>query len=135
MKRFLLLGYQWLTGVSDTATGVLLWVAPMFTLKLMGVRALDENAPYLSYIGAFVLAVGLSCLYGAYVIANGSRLERLEVVWLLTALSRASVAIYVGKSVLTGTLQPAWLSVAVFDGSCALIQFVGLQRKWIADAN
>ena len=134
MKRSVLLGYQWFTGVSDTATGVLLCVAPMFTLQLMGVRASDENGPYVSYIGAFVLAVGLSCLYGAYVIAVGSRLERLEVVWLLTALLRATVAIYVGKSVLTGTLEPAWLSVAVFDGLCALIQSVGLKRKWIANA-
>jgi hypothetical protein len=135
MKRSFLLGYQWLTGMSDTATGILLCVAPMFTLQLMGVRASEENGPYLSYIGAFVLAVGLSCLYGAYVVAGGSRLERLEVVWLLTALSRAAVAIYVGKSVLTGTLEPAWLSVAGFDGLCALIQCVGLQRKWIANAN
>jgi hypothetical protein len=135
MSRSLLLGYQWFTGMSDTATGVLLCVAPMFTLQLMGVRAADENSPYLSYIGAFVLAVGLSCLYGVYVVADGSRLERLEVVWLLTALSRATVAIYLGKSVLTGTLEPAWLTVAVFDGLCALLQCVGLKRKWIANAN
>ena len=134
MKVAVLRGYQWLTGLSDTGTGVMLCVAPLFTLRLMGVQAEAVNAPYVSYIGAFVLALGLSCLYGAFVIGGHSGCERLEVVWVVTALSRAAVAIYVAKAVLTGTLQTAWLTVAVFDGACALIQFVGLKRKWIANA-
>jgi hypothetical protein len=134
MNRSVLMGYQWLTGVSDTLTGVLLYVAPLFTLQLMGIRAMEDAGPYVSYIGAFVLAVGLSCLYGAYVVTSRLRPERLEMVWLLTAFSRAAVAIYVAKSVLTGTLPPAWLSVAAFDGLCVLIQGVGLKRNWIANA-
>jgi hypothetical protein len=134
MRRSVLLGYQWLTGVSDTATGVLLYVAPLFTLQLMGIRAVEDAGPYLSYIGAFVLAVGLSGLYGAYVVACRGRPERLEMVWLLTSFSRAAVAIYVAKSVLTGSLEPAWISVAAFDGLCVLIQGVGLKRNWIANA-
>jgi hypothetical protein len=134
MRRSVLLGYQWLTGLSDTATGVLLYVAPLFTLQLMGVRAVAEAGPYVSYIGAFVVAVGLSCLYGAYAVARGARPERVEMVWLLTAFSRAAVAIYVAKAVLIGTLQPAWLSVAAFDSLCVLVQGVGLKRNWIANA-
>lgn len=134
MRRSVLLGYQWLTGLSDTSTGVLLCVAPLFTLQLMGVRAEAGDAPYVSYIGAFVLAVGLSCLYGAYVIGGRLGCERLEVVWILTALLRSAVAIYLVKAVLTGALPTAWLSVAMFDGACALIQYVGLKRKWIANA-
>ena len=134
MNRSVLLGYQWFTGLSDTATGVLLYVAPLFTLQLMGVRAIAEAGPYVSYIGAFVLAVGLSCLYGAYAVTRGFRPERVEVVWLLTAFSRAAVAIYITKAVLTGTLQPAWVSVALFDGLCVLVQGVGLKRNWIANA-
>jgi hypothetical protein len=113
---------------------VLLYVAPLFTLQLMGIRAVEDAGPYLSYIGAFVLAVGLSGLYGAYVVACHGLPERLEVVWLLTSFSRAAVAIYVAKSVLTGSLQPTWISVAAFDGLCVLIQGVGLKKNWAANA-
>lgn len=134
MNRSVLLGYQWLTGASDTLTGVLLYVAPLFTLQLMGVHAVEDASAYVSYIGAFVLAVGLSGLYGGYVVACRLQPERLEVVWLLTAFSRAAVAIYVAKAVLVGALDPAWISVAAFDGLCVLVQGVGLKRNWIANA-
>ncbi len=134
MNRSVLLGYQWLTGASDTLTGALLYVAPLFTLQLMGVRAVEDASAYISYIGAFVLAVGLSGLYGAYVVSCRLQPERLEVVWLLTAFSRAAVAIYVAKAVLLGALDPAWMSVAAFDGFCVLVQGVGLKRNWIANA-
>jgi hypothetical protein len=134
MNRSVLLVYQWLTGLSDTLTGVLLYVAPLFTLQLMGINAEVDASPYVSYIGAFVLAVGLSGLYGAYAVTSRLRPERLEMVWLLTAFSRAAVAIYVAKSVLTGALEPAWIAVAAFDGLCVLIQGVGLKRNWIANA-
>ena len=133
MTRSTLFVYQWVTGLSDTLTGILLYLAPAFTLRLMGVSAGDSE-PYISYIGAFVLAVGLSGLYGAYLVAQYAAPERLEVVWLLTAFSRSAVAIYVLKAVLVSTLEPAWLMVAAFDGACVLIQAIGLRRSWIANA-
>lgn len=134
MTRPALLAYQWVTGLSDTATGILLYLAPALTLRLLGLRVAGDPGPYLSYIGAFVLAVGLSCLYGAYLVAQRAPAERLEVVWLLTAFSRSAVAIYVLKAVLVADLEPAWLMVAAFDGACVVIQAVGLRRDWIANA-
>ena len=65
MRRSVLLSYQWLTALSDTVTGILLCIAPAATLSLMGVRASENAMPYVSYIGAFVLSVGIACLYGA----------------------------------------------------------------------
>ena len=94
MKRPVLFAYQLVTGLSDTITGILLCVAPAVTLRMMGVRAPADALPYVGYIGAFVLSVGLACLYGARILRLPSSTERIETVWLLTALSRAAVALY-----------------------------------------
>ena len=133
MKYTALLTYQWLTALSDTGTGLLLYVAPAFTLRMMGVHAPQDAAPYISYIGAFVLSVGLACLYGVRLIARQAP-EKLEVVWLLTTLTRSAVAIYVIKCVLAGELEPAWFVVALFDAACAVIQAVGLRKRWLVEA-
>jgi hypothetical protein len=130
MRYSLLLGYQWITGLSDTCTGLLLYIAPASTLRLIGVHAPAEANPYISYIGAFVLSVGLSCLYGALLVAHNARKERLETVWLLTAIARSTVAIYLIKGILSGGLEPVWMTVAVFDGLCVVIQAIGLRKKW-----
>lgn len=131
MNRSILLAYQVLIGVSDATTGALLLVAPELTLRLMRLHAPDDALPYVSFIGAFVLSVGLACLYGAYLVKRGSR-GRLEVVWLLTALTRASVAIFVLGQVVAGFLEAGWLTVAVADGACVLFQAAALLQGWAA---
>jgi hypothetical protein len=131
MRRSLLLAYQVLTGLSDTTTGALLCVAPQFALRLMGAHAPADANPYVAYIGAFVLSVGFACLYGAHLVRRGDAAEKMEMVWLLTAFSRGAVAIYVIKAVLAATLEPAWITVALFDGACVLIQMIGLRKRWL----
>lgn len=133
MKHPLLFGYQCLAGLSDTATGALLCVAPRFTLKLMGLHPAADTIPYVSYIGAFVLSVGISYLYGALLIAIEAPRERIEIVWLLTAFTRSAVAIYVLKGIFIGDLEFGWIAVAAFDAACAVIQAIGLRNKWLAD--
>ena len=133
MNRPILLSYLLLTGCSDTLTGALLIMAPDFTLQLMQLRVPPESLVFLSFIGAFVLAVGLSSLYGAYIAFQGGSRTKVEVVWLLTAFTRASVAIFVVQQVLALTLDPAWLAVATADSTCVLIQAVGLYRGWLAN--
>ena len=134
MKHPVLFGYQCLAGLSDTATGALLCVAPRFTLQLMGISPAADTTPYISYIGAFVLSVGISYLYGAFLIAINAPSARIEIVWLLTAFTRSAVAIYVLKSVLVGDLEFGWIAVAAFDAACAAIQAIGLRKRWLADA-
>jgi hypothetical protein len=56
------------------------------------------------------------------------------MVWLLTGIARASVALFVIAQVAVGRLEPGWLTVAVTDGACVLIQAMGLRRGWIANA-
>src|ERR1035441_10115940 len=133
MKRPILIGYQSLIGFSDTFTGVLLIVAPEFTLRLMGLHVPSDALPFLSYIGAFVFSVGLCCLYGAQLMVKRGSPCKMEAVWLLTAITRASVAIFVIAQVMAHSLEVGWLSVAISDGACVLIQAVGLRKGWLGN--
>jgi hypothetical protein len=133
MKRPVLLAYQLVTGISDTLTGILLCVTPSVTLRMMGAHAPADALPYVGYIGAFVLSIGLACLYGARIVCMNSSVERIETVWLLTALSRGAVALYLLPEISTGNFEPAWMSVVLFDGACALLQGIGLRRGWLRD--
>ena len=131
-RRPLLLLYQLLLGASDTSTGLLLLFAPALTLRLMKLQPPPADAlPYLSYIGAFVLSTGLACLYGALLATRPHSAPKLEAVWLLTAITRAAVALFVFTSIFNGTLASGWLTVALSDGAFALIQLTGLAQGWL----
>lgn len=134
MTRRILLFYQFFIGASDACTGALLIVTPDFTMRLMALHPPGDSLPFLSLVGAFVLSVGLSCLYGAMLTYRGAATERVEIVWLLTALTRAAVAIFVLQNVFSGALESGWLTVAISDGACVVFQAIGLQRRWLRDA-
>jgi len=134
MNRPILIAYQLLTGLSDSSTGALLMIAPALTLRLMNVRAPSDALIYISFIGAFVFSVGLSCLYGAWLIACGGPLRRVEMVWLLTAFTRSAVAIFVVSRILDSTFESGWFTVAASDGVCVLIQAIGLRKGWLRHA-
>lgn len=131
MNGSLLLVYQVLAGCCDASTGALLLMAPALTLRMMLLRAPDDALTYVSFIGAFVLATGIAYLYGAYLVIRERCATKLEVLWLLTAFTRASVAIFVMGQVLTGALPMGWLTVAAADGVCVLIQATGLRKGWL----
>lgn len=131
MNREILIGYQLLTGISDAATGALLILTPAFTLQHMGVSVPADALAFISFIGAFVLSVGLACLYGARVAIRRSSPCRLETVWLLTAITRCSVAVFITVQILGRTLEPAWLTVALADSACVVYQAVGLRKGWV----
>jgi hypothetical protein len=133
-KRILLFAYQLLTGFSDTSTGLLLIFSPSLTIGLMGLHVVPNTLLFLSYIGVFVLSVGLACLYGAALTRTPASLQKLEVVWLLTAITRGLVAAFIVWKILTGLLEPGWAAVAISDGAFAVLQAIGLGRGWLADA-
>jgi len=131
-RRHILLLYQLLIGASDTTTGILLLAAPALTLRLMNLAPPDAaTLPYLAYIGAFVLSTGLACFYGAWLTTRPLYAPKLEVVWLLTAITRALVALFVVYQVSTGSLETGWRTVAISDGLIALLQFTGLTQGWL----
>jgi hypothetical protein len=108
MKRSLLLAYQVLTGLSDTSTGLLLIVAPVLTLRLMKLHVVADSLPFLSSIDVFVLSVGIGCLYGTVLVRSSTSADKLEVVWLLTAITRGLVGVFVVVKVASGVLEPGW---------------------------
>ena len=121
-----------LTGFSDTATGLLLIFAPAATMRWMRLQVSSDALPLLSYIGAFVLSIGIACFYGAFLVTRAA--QKLEVVWLLTGITRACVAIFIVAKLLTGVLDTGWASVAVTDGAFAILQATGLSKGWLTNA-
>jgi len=134
MKRRSLLGYQLLTGLSDSSSGLLLIIAPTTTLHMMRLHAPQDALPYLSYVGVFVLSVGIACLYGGGLLTTRPVLiQKLETVWLLTAITRGLVAIFVAAKIFSGSLEPRWITVALTDGAFALLQAIGLAKGWLGN--
>ena len=134
MNRSMVFTYQLLTGISDSSTGVLLVVAPALTLHMLGLRSNPGALVYISFVGAFVFSVGLACLYGAILAYRGHDKARLEMVWLLTAFTRASVALFLINQIAVGHLAVEWLTVAAFDAACVVVQALGLREDWLAYA-
>ena len=132
MKYSILLAYQLLAGFSDFATGALLIIAPVFTLAQMHLAVPADSLPFLSFIGAFVMAVGLSYIYAAMLLRRGGCSSRIEAIWVVTALLRGSVASYVTFAVLSGALVSGWIIIAAFDAACVVIQAVGLRCGWLS---
>ncbi len=131
--RTLVLLYHCIAGLTDTGTGLLLLLAPAWTLHLMGVSQLPQPIWYASYIGVFVLAVGAS--YFAILrnpLTQSARANCWRTQWMVTALIRSALAIFILAEIATGTMQIAWIAVALTDGLYASIQWIGLGRNWIA---
>lgn len=125
--------YQYLAGLCDTVTGMLLVVFPGFTLGLMGMTI--APSPFIRYIGVFVLSVGLSYLW---TVTRWPLSEQLIQAWLtqwkLTALTRFLVALFVIWQVAAHAIEFRWITVALTDGLFAAIQIIGLQQGWIERA-
>jgi hypothetical protein len=126
-----LLSYQCLAGLSDTATGWLLLLAPQWTLNLMGVRNLPQPIEFASFVGVFVLGVGLTYLYAMRIPLNAANAPRWQTAWVVTALIRTLVAAFLLAEILHGRMERAWFTVALADGALALIQWTGLTMGWL----
>lgn len=119
-------------GAMDAATGLILVVCPTWVLQLLRIAAPSADAmTYLGWIGVFVLSVGLS--YGFAATPRGCR-ARGEMVWILTALVRTLVAVFVTIQVWLGALEPAWLLVAAADAGVAALQWAVLRAGWWREA-
>jgi len=116
---------EWLclgAGLCDGTTGVLLLVAPVFTLHWLGLGIPDGAAIYLRLIGVFVGCVGVSYL-APFTLPRGSRRrQHLRTIVELTAGVRLAVALFVAISVIVGALALGWLIVGFTDAGVALAQ-------------
>jgi hypothetical protein len=129
--KFILLAYQLLAGVCDTMTGVLLVLAPTWTLTLMGVAHHSFSPQATSFVGTFVLSVGLAYFYAACWPMTSAHAARWQAVWFLTALTRTLVAGFLAWQIAAKQMESAWLTVAFTDGALAAIQWTGLAKGWL----
>jgi hypothetical protein len=114
-------------GAMDASTGLLLMTVPQLTLSLMRLPALAEpSLVYLSWIGAFVFAIGLSY----FLVGKNTHPERTKMMWQITALARAVIAIFVTIQIVMGQLALGWLTVALTDAAVAAVQLWGLRNFW-----
>jgi hypothetical protein len=130
-SSFWLLTYQYFAGMADTSTGWLLVFEPQWTLTLMGVRRIPQPIEFASFVGVFVLGVGVTYLYATRLPLIAANAPRWQTVWALTALIRTLVGVFLLGELLAGRMEPAWLTVAVTDGMLALIQWIGLGMGWL----
>lgn len=111
-------------GAMDTVTGLLLILAPVPTLRLLGIELPPADAVWIGWIGVFVMSIGLS--YGLAV----SRPTHGEPVWMFTSLVRAAVAVFVTAHVVGGSLEARWILVAITDAAVAVVQWMILRAAW-----
>ena len=110
-------------GAMDFSTGVLLIAAPQLTFRLMGLTAVSD-LPLARFIGAFVAAVGALYLWALY---RG----KLRLAWEFTALVRSFIGCFAGLSVVLGSLEHGWVTVAITDLGLAGLQIYFLWKDWV----
>lgn len=109
----------------DALTGLLLIFVPARVLGLLGIRPPSTDAlVFLSWIGVFVMSVGVS--YGLVFLKR----RHGEAVWAFTSLVRMAVAVFLTTNVLRETMEKSWMLVAVSDAAVALIQIIILRLGW-----
>jgi hypothetical protein len=118
--------FQWGVGACDASTGLLLVIAPVWTLHLMGIETLPEPADIISFVGIFVFAVGLS-----YFLVNSDDLAGWKMQWKITALVRLLVAVFLLWKIMVTGWEIRWVSVLLTDLVVASIQILGLKRGWL----
>jgi hypothetical protein len=128
--------YQFVAGLGDTSTGLLLIAAPAWTLGLMGLSVIPQPVAFVRYIGVFVLSVGLTYLWAA---VRWPLMPHAHIAWsaqwTITALVRSLVALFVLWQVVSGAIELRWISVAFSDGAFALVQIIGLRKGWLERAS
>jgi hypothetical protein len=134
-NRHWLILYQYIAGLCDSITGLLLMAAPEWTLHLMGLTVLPQPLTFVRYIGVFVLSVGLSYLWAAmrWPLTAHAHIG-WSAQWKITALIRTLVALFVVWQVATAGIETRWITVAFSDGALAVVQWIGLRKEWLAHA-
>jgi hypothetical protein len=124
-KRLILNFWSVSVGAMDAVTGLLLVIRPRTVLGLLEITPpAPEALVFVSWIGVFVMAVGLS-----YSLALGRR-ARGETVWIFTALVRILVAGFLTFRILDGSLPTNWVMVAGADAAVAITQLILLRAGW-----
>ncbi len=122
---------QKIVGATDLLTGILLIIAPAFTLKLMLISTSYTDTGLLSFIGAFVFAVGLSYFLVPARIRTVSDLAAWKMQWKISATIRLTIGIFITTMLIINSWHIGWISVAISDLTYAALQFIGIKNQWL----
>ncbi len=120
--------YQCSVGGMDACTGFLLVFFPVWTLHLMGMTQIPEPADIISFVGIFVMAVGMS-----YFLVRDKDVAGWEMQWRVTGVMRGCVACFLTWKILGAGWEVRWATVLVTDIAIAVIQFTGLKKGWLGN--
>jgi hypothetical protein len=111
-------------GVLDLGSGLGLAALPSLTLRLMGIAMPPPVAlPYLAFVGVFVAALGLACLWAAL----GCN-TRLRIMLQATLFFRLGAGLFTGLGAVLGWLPLGWLLVTGADAALVVIQVLLLRK-------
>ena len=128
LRRQLAALYTALAGGMDAVTGPWLVVAPASALAAMGAEPDDDV--FISFVGAFVAAVGWSYLWALWRWLKHGDTAFLQSVWRVTILFRLAAGSFCAVQLFTRELDLGWLSVPVTDFLLAGIQIWLLRAGW-----
>lgn len=129
LRRQLAATYTALAGGMDAITGPWLVFAPASALAAMGVEAEDDTL-FISFVGAFVAAVGFSYLWALWRWLKLGDTAFLQSVWRVTILFRFCAGAFCAAKILTDDLDVAWASIPAADFTLAAIQIWLLRAGW-----
>lgn len=133
-SRQLSAAYTAIAGGMDAVTGPWLVLAPASALAAMGVEAeFGTDLLYISFVGAFVGAVGWSYLWALFRWWKHGDTEFLRSVWRVTILFRLAAGTFCLTQIALDRLGTGWLSVPLADYLFAAIQIVLLRADWPGD--
>ena len=133
-RRWLIL-YQYLAGLCDASTGLLLIAAPVWTLGLMGLTVIPQPAGVRSLHRRFrAIRRPHPSLGRAGMAAHVYAHIGWSTQWGITALIRTLVVV-LSYGDRRRRLESKRITVALSDATFAVIQWIGLRKGWLERAS
>jgi len=131
LRRTLAIAFTAFAGGLDTIAGLGFVFLPEATLAAMGADPeMEADAFFLSFVGVFVVSVGLGYLWALQRWLKRGDTAFLRAVWRLTILFRLASGTYCAVSLLNGDLDAGWLGVPLADFVFASLQIWLLRAGW-----
>ena len=131
LRRQLAATYTAVAGGIDALVGPWLVFAPASALAAMGAEPeFGEDLLFVSFVGAFVGAVGWSYLWALWRWLRRGDTTFLRAVWRVTILLRLAAGSFVVAQLALDNLDLGWFGVPLADFLFAGIQFSLLRAGW-----
>lgn len=131
LRRKLTIAYTALAGGMDAVTGPWLVLAPASALAAMGADTEAEaDLLFISFVGAFVGAVGWSYLWALQRWLRHGDTAFLHAIWRVTILFRLAAGTFCATQIALGTLDLAWASIPAADFTLSAVQIWLLRAGW-----